>query len=73
MTKEIVIFELIDEKSIPTLNFRPIREELPAGACPLAIANHHGFTVSRGQWFYPEDIVEFAEEKSGFKASGFEV
>lgn len=67
----IVIFER-DERHIdngePELDFRLIGAALPSGACPLAIADHDGFTVNCGQWFDESQVIAFAEEQSGFMA-----
>jgi len=71
MLRDIVVFER-DERytrnSKPELDFRMVRSILPIGSAPLAIADQHDFTVTCGQWFSVEQVVDFAEEQSGYRA-----
>lgn len=71
INRKIVIFEK-DERHTeigePKIDFRLIRQALPSGACPLAIADHDGFTINCGQWFDEDQIIAFAEDQSGFTA-----
>ncbi len=67
--REIVVFERDErETGLPELDFRLIRSALPSGSCPLAIADHNGFTAHCGQWFSENEVTKFAEEQSGFSA-----
>lgn len=74
MRRSIVIFER-DERytssGIPELDFRLVRQSLPAGSSPLCIANQDGFAMSVecGQWFTEDEIIRFAEEQSGFSST----
>lgn len=61
----VVVFERV-VNGIPELDWRPIRAALPAGGCPLAIADRDGFSVHCGQDFLPEEIISLAEGKSGY-------
>lgn len=69
MTREIVVFER-DERYTgsggPELDFRLMRQILPAGSCPLAIATNDGFSVEGGQWFDADQVRKFAEFQSGY-------
>lgn len=71
MLRDIVVFEQ-DERYTkskkPELDFRLVRGMLPAGSAPLAIANQHDFHVTPGQWFDFEQVADFAEEQSGYRA-----
>jgi hypothetical protein len=67
MKKDIVVFELYDDRiGSSELDFRLLRQSLPVGSCPLAIADGDGFRVRCGQWFKVEEVKNFAEEKSGY-------
>lgn len=72
MKRAIVVFER-DERHTdngkPELDWRLIRQALPSGSSPLAIADHDGFTVHCGQDFYTEEVIALAETQSGYKAS----
>jgi len=71
MIRDIVIFERDErytESNEPELDFRMVRSILPAGSAPLAIADRNDFTVSCGQWFSVEQVADFAEEQSGYRA-----
>jgi len=71
MLRNIVVFERerITDSGEPELDFRLVRQALPAGASPLAIASHHGFVVECGQWFTTEDVACVAEQQSGYRAA----
>lgn len=71
MLQDIVIFERDErytETGKPELDFRGLRGILPTGSAPLAIANQHDFTVAPGQWFDFEEVADFAEKMSGYRA-----
>ena len=71
MIRDIVVFER-DERHTdngkPELDFRMVRGALPSGSCPLAIADRQDFQVVCGQWFDSEQVADFAEEQSGYRA-----
>jgi hypothetical protein len=69
MKREIVVFERVIEDREPELDFRLIRQALPDGSSPLAIADKDGFSVHCGQEFLFADVKKFAEEQSGFSAA----
>ncbi len=64
----IVVFERVNDDT-PELDWRPIRAALPSGSCPLAIADHDGFTTHCPQEFSLAQVVELAERISGYKAA----
>ena len=68
MLRDIVVFERQSEEGTFELDFRLLRGALPAGACPLAIADRHGFAVSEGQGFLAQEVACFAEEQSGYRS-----
>lgn len=71
MIRDIVVFERDErytDSGEPELDFRLVRQCLPAGASPLALATYHGFKVESGQWFNPTQVAAFAEEQSGYRA-----
>lgn len=71
MIREIVIFEtnqFNEGDPAPKLDFRLLRNALPSGVSPLAIADRHGFHVSEGQHFSAAEVSAFAEKQSGYRA-----
>jgi hypothetical protein len=71
MLRDIVVFERDGRNTRtgqPELGFRLIRGALPMGSSPLAIADHHGFTVACGQWFDKNQVRAYAEQQSGYRA-----
>jgi len=71
MLRDIVVFERDErytESGKPELDFRMVRGILPTGSCPLAIADRNDFTITCGQWFSTEQVADFAEEQSGYRA-----
>ena len=67
MLRDIVVYE-IEQNGHFELDFRLLRGALPGGACPLAIADRHGFAVSEGQGFLAQEVANFAEEQSGYRS-----
>jgi hypothetical protein len=67
MVRDIVVFEIFDrEKDEAELDFRLIRQALPVGACPLAIADNINFYAHCGQHFTSEEVELFARQHSGY-------
>ncbi len=69
MKRDIVIFERDErytDSGMAELDFRLMRQSLPAGSSPLALADRDGFAVHCGQWFAKEEVKSFSEQQSGY-------
>ena len=69
-TRKVVIFERDGrhtDNGKPELDFRLVRQTLPVGSTPLAIADKHGFTVHAGQHFGADAVAEYARKVSGYQ------
>ena len=70
MLRDIVVFER-DERHTDSgkaeLDFRLVRQALPAGAVPLAVITRHGFSVVDGVCFSADEVESFGAEQSGYR------